>query len=142
MLRVAALLTLVALVYGEAEAKPDYPAARPPTSYGAPPAPAPSYGPPPAPAPSYGPPPPAPSYGPPPKPKSYCHKKCYDKTTYTTITKTAKEHHTSWMTQNQVLSRAQDGFNVIVLVFMMVWCNYEECNRCSIVMLLRLIDVL
>ncbi|XP_063846408.1 LOW QUALITY PROTEIN: adhesive plaque matrix protein-like [Scylla paramamosain] len=103
MLRVAAavlLLSFSASVQAEADAKPDYPAAGPPTSYGPPPAPAPSYGPPPAPAPSYGP-PPAPSYGPPPKPKSYCHKKCYDKTVYTTITKTAKEHHTSWMTENQ-----------------------------------------
>lgn len=112
MLRVAAavlLLSFSASVQAEADAKPDYPAAGPPSSYGAPPAPAPSYGPPPAPAPSYGP-PPAPSYGPPPKPKSYCHKKCYDKTVYTTITKTAKEHHTSWMTQNQVPSSSLRGF--------------------------------
>ncbi|KAG7173038.1 Velvet complex subunit B-like 1 [Homarus americanus] len=112
MSRIVLALALVALVRGDAEADPDYPAARPPTSYGAPPAPsygappAPSYGPPPAPsygpppAPSYGP-PPAPSYGPPPKPKNTCPKKCYEKTVYTTITNTAKEHHTSWNTKNQ-----------------------------------------
>ena len=92
----------------EPEAEPDYPPRRPPSNYGAPP---PSYGPPPAPAPSYGAPPapsygappkPKPSYGPPPKPKNTCPKKCYDKTVYTTLTKTAMEHHTEWNTYEMV----------------------------------------
>ena len=78
----------------KAAAKPDYPAPAP--AYGAPPKP--SYGPPPSN--SYG--PPKPTYGPPPKPVNSCPKKCYDKVLYTTVTKTAMEHHTHWNTYDQV----------------------------------------
>ena len=106
-------LAIVALTKAEADPKPEAnpkadpepKADKPPVSggYGAPPAPsygappAPSYG---APAPSYG--APAPSYGPPPKPKDTCPKKCYDKTVYETVVKTAMEHKTSWNTASQV----------------------------------------
>jgi len=109
MSRIIALL-LVSAVWVAAEpkaeakpeAKPDYPApsyGAPAPSYG-PPEPAPSYGPP-EPAPSYG--PPTPSYGPPPKPKNTCPKKCYDKVLYTTVTKTAMEHHTHYNTYDQLV---------------------------------------
>jgi len=96
MSRIVALL-LLSVVWVSAEpkaeakpeAKPDY----------LPPAPlSQSYG---APSPSYG--APAPSYGAPPAPKNTCPKKCYDKVLYTTVTKTAMEHHTHWNTYDQLV---------------------------------------
>uniref|UniRef100_A0A2P2I2T4 Extensin-2-like n=1 Tax=Hirondellea gigas TaxID=1518452 RepID=A0A2P2I2T4_9CRUS len=103
MSRLLVLLLIVAAVRAEADAKaeakpkadaePDYP----PASYGPPP----SYGAPPAP--TYGAPKAAASYGPPPKPRNTCPKKCYDKVYYTTITKTAMEHHTHWNTYDQLV---------------------------------------
>jgi len=95
MIRAILLAALVAYVVAE----PDYPAARPPTSYGAPAKPKPTYKAPANPRPSYGAPPPAPpAYGP---KKDTCPKKCFDKTVYTTKTNVQTEHHTVWKTQAQ-----------------------------------------